>query len=192
MGSIVAPGASPFVAISSSSRKPGTSGAFGVRPRLVFDGEKHLRSIGASTNQSPKEHHQQRRDEKDLRELPVHRSGSSLDVDNYRKRLLEFRHPATLPAAKAYPDVVSGLLWEACWRGVSTARQVTSPPLHAQALTVKWWTSAPESLRFGPSEYLLRALSECAMNLDGFWQSVVGRMVSVRPGPYGGGSAVYR
>jgi len=99
---------------------------------------------------------------------------------NYRKRLLEFRHPATLPAAKAYPDVVSGLLWEACWRGVSTARQVTSPPLHAQTLTVKWWTSAPESLRFGPSEYLLRALSECAMNLDGFWQSVVGRMK-----PYG-------
>jgi hypothetical protein len=52
--------------------------------------------------------------------------------------------------------------------------------LHTQTLTVKWWTSTPESLRFGPSEYLLRALSECARNLDRFWQSVVGRMK-----PYG-------
>jgi hypothetical protein len=99
---------------------------------------------------------------------------------NYRKWLLEFGHPATLPAAKAYPQVISGLMWEACWRGMSTALQVASPPLHTQTLTVKWWTSTPESLRFGPSEYLLRALSECARNLDRFWQSVVGRMK-----PYG-------
>ena len=99
---------------------------------------------------------------------------------NYRKRLLEFGHPTTLPAAKAYPQVISGLMWEACWRGMSTALQVASPPLHAQTLTVKWWTNTPESLRFGPSEYLLRALSECARNLDRFWQSVVGRMK-----PYG-------
>jgi hypothetical protein len=99
---------------------------------------------------------------------------------DYRKRLLEFGYPATLPASKAYPQVISGLLWEACWRGMSTALQVASPPLHTQTLTVKWWTSTPESLRFGPSEYLLRALSECARNLDRFWQSVVGRMK-----PYG-------
>lgn len=99
---------------------------------------------------------------------------------NYRKRLLEFGHPATLPAAKAYPQVISGLMWEACWRGMSTALQVASPPLHTQTLTVKWWTSTPEWLRFGPSEYLLRALGECARNLDRFWQSVVGRMK-----PYG-------
>jgi hypothetical protein len=99
---------------------------------------------------------------------------------NYGKRLLELGHPATLPAAKAYPQVVSWLLWEACWRGMSTARQVASPPLHTQTLTVKWWTSTPEWLRFGPSEYLLRALGECARNLDQFWQSVVGRMK-----PYG-------
>ena len=71
-------------------------------------------------------------------------------------------------------------MWEASWRGMSTALQVASPPLHAQTLTVKWWTSTPESLRFGPSEYLLRALSQCAKNLDRFWQSVVGRMQ-----PYG-------
>jgi hypothetical protein len=99
---------------------------------------------------------------------------------NYRQRLLEFGYPATLPAAKAYPEVICGLLWEACWRGMSTALQVASPPLHVQTLTVKWWTSTPASLRFGPSEHLLRALSECATNLDRFWQSVVGRMK-----PYG-------
>ena len=73
---------------------------------------------------------------------------------NYRKWLLEFGYPATLPAAKAYPQVISGLLWEACWRGMSTALQVASPPLHTQTLTMKWWTSTSESLRFGPSEYL--------------------------------------
>jgi len=95
---------------------------------------------------------------------------------NYGKRLLEFGHPATLPAAKAYPQVVSWLLWEACWRGMSTALQVASPRLHAQTLTVKWWTNTPEWLRFGPSETLLRALGQCARNLDRFWQSVVGRM----------------
>jgi hypothetical protein len=99
---------------------------------------------------------------------------------NYRQRLLEFGHPVTLPAAKAYPEVISGLMWEACWRGMSTALQVASPPLHNQTLAMKWWTSTPESLRFGPSECLLRALSESARNLDRFWQSVVGRMK-----PYG-------
>jgi len=95
---------------------------------------------------------------------------------NYRKRLLEFGHPATLPAAKAYPQVISGLMWEAGWRGMSTALQLASPPLHAQTLTVKWWMSTSASLRLGPSEYLLRALSGSATNLDRFWQSVVGRM----------------
>ncbi len=98
----------------------------------------------------------------------------------YSKRLLELGHPATLPAAKAHPQAVTWLLWEACWRGMSTGRQVAARPLHAQTLTVKWWTSTPELLRFGPSEYLLRALSEYARNLDQFWQSVVGRMK-----PYG-------
>jgi hypothetical protein len=43
-------------------------------------------------------------------------------------------------------------------------------------LTVKWWASTPEPLRLGPAEYLLRALSGSATNLDLFWQSVVERM----------------
>jgi hypothetical protein len=92
------------------------------------------------------------------------------------KRLLELGHPATLPAAAASSHAVTWLLWEASWRGMSTGLQVGRPPLHVQTLTVKWWTSTPQMLRFGPSEYLLRALSECATNLDRFWQSVVARM----------------
>jgi hypothetical protein len=41
---------------------------------------------------------------------------------------------------------------------------------------MKWWTSTPAALRFGPAEYLLRALSGGAANLDQFWLSVVERM----------------
>jgi hypothetical protein len=92
------------------------------------------------------------------------------------KGLLELGHPATVPASAAHSNAVAWLLWEASWRGMSTARQVAELPLHVQTLTVKWWTSMPATLRFGPAEYLLRALSEGAGNVDRFWQSVVGRM----------------
>ncbi len=92
------------------------------------------------------------------------------------QRLLELAYPATLPAAAASSHAVTWLLWEASWRGMSTGLQVGRRPLHVQTRTVKWWTSAPEPLRLGPAEYLLRALSGCATNLDLFWQSVVERM----------------
>jgi hypothetical protein len=92
------------------------------------------------------------------------------------KRLLELGYPATLRTASVHTHAVAWLLWEASWRGMSTGRQVGQPPLHVQTLTIKWWTSAPAALRFGPAEYLLRALSETAANLDQFWQSVVERM----------------
>jgi len=59
---------------------------------------------------------------------------------------------------------------------MSTGLQVGRQPLHVQTRTVKWWTSAPEPLRLGPSEYLLRAHSGCATDLDLFWESVVERM----------------
>ncbi len=91
-------------------------------------------------------------------------------------RLLELGYPATLRTAAVHTHAVAWLLWEASWRGMSTGRQVGQPPLHAQTLTMKWWTSAPATLRLGPAEYLLRALSEGAANLDQFWQSVVERM----------------
>ena len=117
-----------------------------------------------------------------LIQMLLRRRQSSLSdrAGNYRKLLLELGHPVTLRDAKAYPEAISGIMWEASWRGMSTALQVASPPLHVQTLTLKWWTSTPASLRFGPSEYLLRALNECATNLDRFWQSIVGRMK-----PYG-------
>jgi hypothetical protein len=34
------------------------------------------------------------------------------------------------------------------WRGVSTARQLTAPPLDAPTLVVHWWTSVPVALCF--------------------------------------------
>jgi hypothetical protein len=92
------------------------------------------------------------------------------------QRLLELTYPATLPTTASSSHAVTWLLWEASWRVMSTGLQVGRQPLHVQTLTVKWWTSAPEPLRIGPSEYLLRALSGCATNLDLFWQSVVERM----------------
>jgi hypothetical protein len=92
------------------------------------------------------------------------------------QRLLELAYPATLSTAAASSHAVTWLLWEASRRGMSTGLQVGRRHLHVQTLTVKWRTSAPEPLRLGPSEYLLRALSGCATNLDLFWQSVVERM----------------
>src|ERR1700678_437855 len=55
---------------------------------------------------------------------------------NYRKRLLDFGHPATLPAAKAYPEVISGLMWEACCPGMSTRGEVASPPINTKTIPV--------------------------------------------------------
>ena len=92
------------------------------------------------------------------------------------KRLLELGYPATLRTTSVHTHAVAWLLWEASWRGMSTGWQVGQPPLHVQTLTMKWWTSAPAALRFGPAEYLLRALGEGAAKLDQFWQSVVERM----------------
>jgi hypothetical protein len=68
------------------------------------------------------------------------------------------------------------LLWETSWRGMSTVQQTSIPALHVQMLTVKWWVSLPEWLRFGSAAPLLRVLSSCVENLLRFWQSVVERM----------------
>jgi hypothetical protein len=61
-----------FVQFSQRLENPGASGAFGVRPRLVFDGEKLQTNPlidkpiteGASSTAN--------RDREELRELPVH------------------------------------------------------------------------------------------------------------------------
>jgi hypothetical protein len=66
--------------------------------------------------------------------------------------------------------------WAMSWRGVSTARQMASPPLHAPTLIVQWWASMPGSLCFGPAGHLLQVLGDCAARLYRFWRGVVERM----------------
>jgi hypothetical protein len=90
--------------------------------------------------------------------------------------LLDYAHPVTIGARLLSPDAVAWLLWESSSRGLSTLRQLDMPPMHIQTLTVKWWTSTPESLRLGCAEWLLDALRDCTANLYRFWQCVVQRM----------------
>jgi hypothetical protein len=92
------------------------------------------------------------------------------------QRLLYLTYPVTLPAAGLRADALAYLLWETSWRGVSTVQQMSIPALHVQTLTVKWWVSLPEWLRFGSAAHLLRVLSSCVDNLFRFWQCVVERM----------------
>jgi hypothetical protein len=92
------------------------------------------------------------------------------------QRLLHWTYPVTLPAAGIRADALAFLLWETSWRGMSTVQQTSIPALHVQTLTVKWWVSLPEWLRFGSAASLLRVLSSCVENLLRFWQSVVERM----------------
>jgi hypothetical protein len=90
--------------------------------------------------------------------------------------LLDYSLPVTVLAGKISPDAIARLLWESNWRGLSTFRQVSLAPLHVQTLTVKWWTSCPEPLRFGSAEGLLSELRDCAGNVYRFWQCVAQRM----------------
>ena len=92
------------------------------------------------------------------------------------QRLLYLTYPVTLPAAGLRADALAYLLWETSWRGVSTVQQMSIPALHVQTLTVKWWVSLPEWLRFGSAAHLLRVLASCVDNLFRFWQCVVERM----------------
>jgi hypothetical protein len=90
--------------------------------------------------------------------------------------LLDYAHPVTVGAKSLSPDAAAWLIWESSWRGLSTLRQLDMPPVHIQSLTVKWWTSAPESLRFECAEWLFDALRDRTANLYRFWQCVVQRM----------------
>ena len=71
---------------------------------------------------------------------------------------------------------ISSLIWRrrsVRWRseGLSIApaeeagRVAGGEQLHVQTLTVKWWISLREWLRFGSAAYLLRVLSSCMDNL---------------------------
>jgi hypothetical protein len=90
--------------------------------------------------------------------------------------LLDYSLPVTVPAGKISSDAVASLLWESNWRGLSTFRQVPLAPMHVQTLTVKWWMSSAQSLRFGPAEDLLNELRDCVRNVYRFWQCVAQRM----------------
>ena len=90
--------------------------------------------------------------------------------------LLDYSLPVTVSTGKISSDVVASLLWESNWRGLSTFRQIPLAPMHVQTLTVKWWMSSSQSLRFGPAEDLLDELRDCARNVYRFWQCVTQRM----------------
>jgi hypothetical protein len=92
------------------------------------------------------------------------------------RRFLRTPTPAPSSIAKLSPETATWLLWAMSWRGVSTASQLVSPPLHAPTLIVQWWTSMPTALCFGPAAPLLRVLADCAARLYRVWERVVKRM----------------
>jgi len=92
------------------------------------------------------------------------------------RRFLRTPTPAPSSNATLSPETATWLLWAMSWRGVSTARQLVSPPLHAPTLIVQWWTSMPTTLCFGPAAPLLRVLADCAARLYRVWERLVKRM----------------
>jgi hypothetical protein len=91
-------------------------------------------------------------------------------------RVLRTTSSELISASTLSPATATWLLWAMSWRGVSTARQIASPPLHAPTLVIQWWASMPGSLCFGPAGDLLRVLADCAARLYRFWRRVVERM----------------
>jgi hypothetical protein len=90
--------------------------------------------------------------------------------------VLRTTNPLPASVVTLSPGTATWLLWAMSWRGVSTARQIASPPLHAPTLVIQWWASMPGSLCFGPAGNLLRVLGDCAERLYRFWGRVVQRM----------------
>jgi len=91
-------------------------------------------------------------------------------------RVLRTTSSLPVSALTLSPGTATWLLWAMSWRGVSTARQIASAPLHAPTLVIQWWASMPGSLCFGPAGQLLRVLGDCAERLYRFWERVVQRM----------------
>ena len=92
------------------------------------------------------------------------------------RRILRTTSPAPCSVATLSPETATWLLWAMSWRGVSTARQLAAPPLHAPTLVVQWWTSMPGTLCFGPAAQFLRVLADCAARLYRVWERLVKRM----------------
>jgi hypothetical protein len=88
-------------------------------------------------------------------------------------RVLRATSPLPVSALTLSPGTATWLLWAMSWRGVSTAPQIASAPLHAPTLVIQWWASMPGSLCFGPAGQLLRVLGDCSERLYRFWGRVV-------------------
>lgn len=89
------------------------------------------------------------------------------------RRVLHTTGLGTSSIGTLSPETASWLLWAMSWRGVSTARQLPSPPLHPPTLVIQWWTSMPTTLCFGPAAQLLRVLADCAERLYRYWRRTV-------------------
>jgi hypothetical protein len=78
------------------------------------------------------------------------------------RSILRTLNPAPTSIATLSPRTATWLLWAMSWRGISTARQLACPPIHAPTLVVQWWTHMPATLCFGPAAQLLRVFADCA------------------------------
>ena len=110
-----------------------------------------------------------------LLKLLLRRKANSLGR-RQRRELRRVMHTTGLPPASIAtlsPETATWLLWTMSWRGMSTPRQLLSPPLHAPTLVVQWWTSMPTSLCFGSAAPLLRVFADCAERLYRFWWRTV-------------------
>jgi len=74
-------------------------------------------------------------------------------------RVLQSGHPITVSALTLSPGAATWLLWAMSWRGVSTARQIASPPLHAPTLIVQWWATCPGRCVLVPPVICCRSLA---------------------------------
>jgi hypothetical protein len=92
------------------------------------------------------------------------------------RRFLRTTTAAPSSIASLGAETVTWLLWAMNWRGVSTARQLVSAPLHAPTLFVQWWTVMPLTLCGGPAAELLRVLAHCAARSYRIWERVVKTM----------------
>ncbi len=112
-----------------------------------------------------------------LLKLLLRRKADSLGRRQWKelRRVMNTTGLAPVSIATLSPETATWLLWAMSWRGVSSPRQLVSPPLHAPTLVVQWWTSMPTSLCFGPGAPLLRVFADCADRLYRFWRRTVKR-----------------
>lgn len=112
-----------------------------------------------------------------LLKLLLRRKADSLGRRQWKelRRVIQTTDLAPVSVAMLSPETATRLLWAMSWRGVSSARQLVSPPLHPPTLVMQWWTSMPTNLCFGPAAPLLRVFADCVEQLHRFWWRTVTR-----------------